>query len=120
MVDACYSGAGMDAYNKLENGQRYLTRQLGRSLGITIVTATTKNQEAIELDNLGHGVFTYLMAEEMEKKDVKEPITAHSIAKNIAKTLPSRSKEMLDSIQEPTVYTKGEDFILRDAIKDKH
>jgi hypothetical protein len=79
---------------------------------------------AAELQDLGHGVFTYLIAEEIEKKDTTEPITAHGIAQNIAQTLPKRSKELLakkilKSIQEPTVYTKGDDFILRDSQKEK-
>jgi len=26
MVDSCYSGAGLDAFSKLQNGQRYFTR----------------------------------------------------------------------------------------------
>jgi filamentous hemagglutinin family protein len=119
MVDACYSGAGLDAFSKLQNGQRYLTRKLGRSLGITVITAATKDQEAYELNSLGHGLFTYLMAEEIAKKDKKAPVTAHSIAKSIAETLPRISKEKLGSSQEPTAYTKGNDFMLTDVVKDR-
>jgi filamentous hemagglutinin family protein len=119
VVDSCYSGAGMDAFSKLENGQRYLSRKLGRSLGITIVTAAAKNQEASELKSLGHGVFTYLMSQEMEKKQTNEPITAHSIALRLAETLPLVSKQMTGTTQDPAVYMKGDDFTLRDLIKDK-
>ncbi|MEI6706152.1 MAG: GLUG motif-containing protein [Methylococcales bacterium] len=112
MVDACYSGAGLDAFSKLENGQRYLTRRLGRSLGITVITAATKDQAAMELKSLGHGLFTYLISQEIANKESDKSITAHGIAENIAKTLPKLSKEMLGSSQEPTAYTRGDDFML--------
>ncbi len=119
MVDACYSGAGLNAFSKLENGQRYLSRRLSRSLGITVIAAASKDQEAMELKSLGHGLFTYLIAEEIDKKETNEPITAHSIADNIAKTLPAVSKKMLGSSQDPAVYTKGNDFMLTDLLKGK-
>ena len=119
MVDACYSGAGLDAFSKLENGQRYLSRRLSRSLGITVIAAASKDQEAMELKSLGHGLFTYLIAEEIDKKKTNEPITAHSIADNIAKTLPAVSKKMLGSSQDPAVYTKGNDCMLTDLLKGK-
>jgi WD40 repeat protein len=119
MVDACYAGAGLDAFSKLENGQRYLSRQLSRSLGITVITAAAKNQEATELENLGHGLFTYLIADEIEKKKTSNAVTAHGVADNIAKTLPQFSKDLLGASQDPAVYTKGNDFMLTDFLKDK-
>jgi uncharacterized caspase-like protein len=119
MVDACYAGAGLDAFSKLENGQRYLSRQLSRSLGITVIAAAAKDQEASELNSIGHGLFTYLIADEIEKKKGNSAITAHSIADNIAKTLPQFSKELLGASQDPAVYTKGNDFMLTDFVKEK-
>jgi hypothetical protein len=118
MVDACYSGAGMDAFSKLQNGQRYFSRQLSRSLGITVITAAAKDQGAAELKSLGHGLFTYLMSQELHKKDVAEPVvTAHAIAKKMVKDLPIFSKQMVGFSQDPAAYTHGSDFILTDADK---
>jgi filamentous hemagglutinin family protein len=119
MVDACYSGAGMDVFDKLQNGQRYFSRQLSRSLGITVVTATTKNQEAAELESLGHGVFTYMIAQEIQKKENSGAVTAHDIAKKIVEVLPAFSKKQTGIVQEPTAYTHGSDFILTDVLKKK-
>jgi hypothetical protein len=119
MVDSCHSGAGMDAFSTLQNGQRYFTRQLSRSLGITVITAAAKDQEAAEMKSLGHGLFTYLMGQELQKKDSSAPITAHGIAESIGKSLPAFSKKTLGTIQEPVVYTKGNDFMLTDLLKDK-
>jgi len=107
----------MDAFSKLQNGQRYFTRKLSRSLGITVMTAATKDQKAFELKSLGHGLFTYLVTQELQEKDTSQPVTAHGIAENIAQTLPVFSKKMLGSSQEPAVYTKGNDFMLTDVLK---
>jgi uncharacterized caspase-like protein len=112
MVDSCYSGAGMDAFSKLQNGQRYFTRQLSRTLGITVMTATTKDQQAFELKSLGHGLFTYLITQELQKTDAAKAVTAHGVAQNIAEALPVFSKKMLGAVQEPAVYTNGNDFML--------
>ncbi len=55
----------------------------------------------------------------MEKKDNAKPVTAHGIAKSISDTLPAFSKKMLGTTQEPVIYTKGNDFMLTDLLKDK-
>jgi filamentous hemagglutinin family protein len=119
LLDACYSGAGMDVFGKLENGQRYFSRQLSRSLGITVVTATAKDQQAAELQSLGHGLFTYMLAQEMSSKNGSEPITAHTIAKSIVKSLPVFSKKQIGSVQDPAVYTHGSDFVLTNPSKEQ-
>jgi filamentous hemagglutinin family protein len=114
MVDACYSGAGIEAFNNLQNGQRYLSRRLGRSLGITIIAAAAKDQQAFELKSLGHGLFTYSVAQQINNKETGKRLTAHTLAENITKTLPKISKEILGNPQEPSTYTKGNDFMLTD------
>ncbi|MEI6707543.1 MAG: filamentous hemagglutinin N-terminal domain-containing protein [Methylococcales bacterium] len=119
MVDSCHSGASMDVFSTLQNGQRYFTRQLGRSLGITVITAAAKDQEAAEMKSLGHGLFTYLISQEIANKESDKSITAHSIAENIAKTLPAFSKKTIGISQDPVVYTKGNDFMLTDLLKGK-
>jgi hypothetical protein len=59
------------------------------------------------------------MAQEMENKDNAKPVTAHGIAKSIMNTLPAFSKKTLGTMQEPVIYTKGNDFMLTDLLKDK-
>jgi WD40 repeat protein len=117
MVDSCHSGGSMDVFAQLQNGQRYFTRQLSRALGITVVTAAAKDQEAAELKSLGHGLFTYLMAQEIQNKDTTKPVTAHGVAEAILKSLPVFSKRVLGFAQEPVIYTHGSDFMLTDILK---
>ncbi|MCX7099542.1 MAG: MBG domain-containing protein [Methylococcales bacterium] len=118
MVDSCYSGAGLDAFSNLQNGQRHFTRQLSRSLGITVIAAAAKDQEAFELKSLGHGLFTYLMTQELQNKNTAQALTAHGIAENIVKTLPAFSKKMLGVSQDPSAFTRGNDFLLTDLSKE--
>jgi hypothetical protein len=121
VVDSCYSGAGVDAFKfkKLENNQRYFARKMSRTMGITVIAATTKDQEASELESLGHGLFTYALTQELQKKDKDAPLTAHNIADSITKTLPAFSKKMLGFTQDPVVFTKGSDFTLGDTGNNK-
>jgi hypothetical protein len=118
MVDACYSGAAMDAFRKSENSQRYFTRKLSRNLGITVVAAAAKDQEAFELKSLGHGLFTYLVTKDLQDKAGVEAVSAHGLADSIVKTLPTLAKTMVGSSQEPVAYTRGDDFLITDLGKE--
>jgi hypothetical protein len=88
-------------------------------MGITVIAATAKDQEASELDSLGHGLFTYSLTQELQKKDNATPLTAHGIADSIAKTLPAFSKKLMGYSQDPVVFTKGSDFTLIDSGNNK-
>ena len=118
MIDSCYSGAAADSFNKLQIGQHYITRNLSRSLGITMITSASKDKEAYELSSLGHGLFTYLMTQDIQKNDANH--SAHGVAENIVKTLPAFSKKMVGAIQEPVIYTKGNNFMLTDLSKESN
>jgi hypothetical protein len=106
-------------FKKLENNQRYFARKMSRTMGITVIAATAKDQEASELESLGHGLFTYALTQELQKKDNNTPLTAHNIADSIVKTLPAFSKKMLGFTQDPVVFTKGSDFTLGDTGNNK-
>lgn len=116
MIDSCYSGASLDSFKNLQNSQRKFSRTISKSVGITIVTATRKNQQAAELSELGHGLFTYVLGKGMSgdadfmPQDKK--ISAHELATFSTRTIPNFSKRYMDSAQEPTAFTMGQDFVL--------
>jgi len=116
MVDACYSGASVDSFRRLQNSQRHFSRDISKSVGITVVTATRKDQEAAELTELGHGLFTYVLSKGMSGEADWWPknneISAHELAKFSTDTIPLFSKKFLGSAQEPTAFTMGRDFSL--------
>ncbi len=116
MVDACYSGASVDSFRRLQNSQRKFSRGMSKSVGITVVTATRKNQEAAELSQLGHGLFTYVLLKgikgEADLWPKDKQITAHELAKFATKTIPAITQKFLGAAQEPTAFTMGRDFSL--------
>lgn len=116
MIDSCYSGASLDSFKKLQNSQRKFSRTISRSVGITIVAATRKNQQAAELSDLGHGLFTYVLAKGMNGEADFMPqdreISAHELANFSTRTIPNFAKRYIGSAQEPTSFTMGHDFVL--------
>jgi len=116
MIDACYSGASVDSFRRLQNSQRHFSRDISKSVGITVVTATRKDQEAAELSELGHGLFTYVLSKGMNGEadwwPKNKEISAHELAKFSTDTIPLFSKKYLGSAQEPTAFTMGKDFSL--------
>jgi len=62
---------------------------LSRSLGITVMTAATKDQKAFELKSLGHG-FIYLSGHSgtTRKRMLPSPSLLTGIAESISQTLP--------------------------------
>lgn len=116
MIDSCYSGAGLKALENLQNSQRHFSRALSKSVGIVVLAATRKDQEAMELTELGHGLFTYIVNKGMQGAADLHPhdqkISAHEVANYSTATIPTFSKKYSEASQEPTSFTIGEDFIL--------
>lgn len=116
MVDACYSGASVDSFKRLQNSQRKFSRSLSKSVGLTVVTATRRDQEAAELSELGHGLFTYVLTKGMKGEADRWPkdslVSAHEIARFSTKTIPAITQKFLGAAQEPTAFTMGKDFSL--------
>lgn len=116
MVDSCYSGAGLNAFRHLQNSQRHFSRDLSKTTGIVVLAATRQDQQAAELTDLGHGLFTYVVtqgmggAADIQPKDRK--ISAHEVVSFSTTTIPTFSKKYIGASQEPTSFMMGNDFNL--------
>lgn len=119
LIDACYSGAGIDAFRNLQNSQRHFSRDLSKSNGVVVLTATRQDQEAAEVRDLGHGLFTYVVTQGMEGKadfkPVDSSISAHEVADYSLDSIPNFSKKYLRAAQQPSAFTLGKDFTLLDS-----
>ncbi|MEO5376305.1 MAG: caspase family protein [Magnetococcus sp. DMHC-6] len=71
LIDACYSGSALPAFASFDK-QRSMAK-LARATGIHIATATTGNQAANELTELGHGIFTYSILTGLDGQADKKP-----------------------------------------------
>ncbi len=116
MLDSCNSGASMEAFRNLQNTQRHFGRAISKSVGLVFLAATTKDQEAAELTDLGHGLFTYVVTNGMKGEADNAPkdkqVSAHELANFSATTIPTFSHKYLNASQEPTSFTIGDDFDL--------
>jgi hypothetical protein len=100
MVDACHSGAGIDNFNRYREFLRRFVQQVGRSAGITVLTAARRDQLAAEAPHLGHGLFTYIVLEGLGGLADTNPrdstITAHELASYVGDNLEKRGAILLE------------------------
>ncbi len=112
LLDTCHSGTAVSPL-KDYRGMKSL-RLLARSMGVHILAATDRNQFAIELQSLGHGVFTYAVLEGMKGKADTDPqdgqVTAAEIIRYVEDQVPRLSQQFADYAQYPTGYSRGIDF----------
>ena len=112
LVDACKSGAVLVAFRGFED--RKALSQLSRSTGVHIVAASTKDQFAAEVKDLGHGVFTYTLLEGLRGKAAGrgEPVTVRKLMGYVEEQLPEITKKYKQEAQYPVVDSRGMDFPL--------
>lgn len=112
LVDACKSGAVLIAFRGFED--RKALSQLSRSTGVHIVAASTKDQFAAEVKDLGHGVFTYILLEGLGGKAAGkgEAVTVRKLMGYVEENLPEITKKYKQEAQYPVVDSRGMDFPL--------
>jgi len=112
LVDACKSGAVLVAFRGFED--RKALSQLSRSTGTHVVAASTKDQFAAEVKDLGHGVFTYTLLEGLKGKAAggSDTVTVRKLMGYIEEQLPEITKKYKQEAQFPVVNSRGMDFPL--------
>ncbi|HEX5108779.1 MAG TPA: caspase family protein [Vicinamibacterales bacterium] len=114
LVDACYSGSMLSAFRGYED--RRALALLARSAGVHILAASTRDQRASEVPELGHGVFSYALLRGLEGaaalRDVDNQVTAMSLASYVRTQLPDLGRQYRAEVQDPVVFSNGTDFPL--------
>jgi WD40 repeat protein len=114
LLDACKSGAVMTAFGARGLEDRKALAQLARSTGVHVVAASTKDQFATEVTQLGHGVFTYTLLEGLNGKADGSPtdksITVRELLSYVERQLPEVSEKYKTQAQYPVVDSRGMDF----------
>jgi len=117
MIDSCQSGATVDAFERQQNFERRYIRNFSRVAGVTVIAASRRDQEAIELPSLGHGLFTYVVLKGLDGEADDAPrdgnVTAHEIVQYADLQIPGMSKRYLNEPQVPMAFALGADFSLR-------
>jgi uncharacterized caspase-like protein len=88
--------------------------QLSRSTGTHVVAASTKDQFAAEVKDLGHGVFTYTLLEGLKGAAAGDSgtVTVRKLMGYIEEKLPDYTKKYRQEAQFPVVDSRGMDFPL--------
>jgi Caspase domain len=117
MIDSCQSGATVETFEQLQNFERRYIRNFSRVAGVTVIAASRRDQGAIELPSLGHGLFTYVVLEGLTGNADSAPkdgsVTAHEIVQYADAQIPGMSQRYLDEPQVPMAFALGADFPLR-------
>ncbi|HOJ70539.1 MAG TPA: hypothetical protein PLR38_01720 [Syntrophorhabdaceae bacterium] len=79
-----------------------------------VVAASTKDQFASEVKDLGHGVFTYTLLEGLKGKAAagSDTVTVRKLMGYIEEQLPEITKKHKQEAQFPVIDSRGMDFPL--------
>lgn len=112
LIDACKSGAALYAFRGFED--RKALSQLSRATGVHVVAASSKDQFAAEVKDIGHGVFTYTLLQGLNGKATAkgETLTVRKLMGYIEEELPEVTKKYRQEAQYPVIDSQGMDFPL--------
>lgn len=113
MMDACKSGGALAAFAGRGVEDRKALSMLARAAGVHVVAASTKDQIAAEVAQLGHGVFTYTLLRGLAGGAARNGVvTVGSLLSYIQSELPDISQKYRAQAQYPVVDSRGMDFPL--------
>lgn len=112
-LDACQSGAALDAFATRGVSREKTIAQLARSSGTFFITASQDVEYANEASSLEHGLFTYSLLEVLSGKatiGASEIISVNRLKTYVEQRVPELSAQFKTSPQYPTGYSFGNDF----------
>lgn len=116
IIDACQSGAIVDVLSRRGFERDKAIAQLARSTGTFWIVASESEQYALEVNQLGHGLFTYAILQGLDGKaegsSNDKKITVKELNAFINDFVPEFSKELRGTAQYPTGFGYGQDFPL--------
>ena len=115
-IDACQSGASVEALAMRGSVEEKALAQLSRSSGIHVMASSESQQQSAEITSLGHGVFTYVLLEALKGKADGAPldskITVYEIKSYLDDQVPEISYRLIRHKQFPSTFSIGHDFPL--------
>jgi WD40 repeat protein len=113
ILDACKSGGLISGITGLRGYEdRKVMKQLVRSTGTYVVSASTDKQYAAELKDLSHGVLTYTMLEGLHGKAGEGKVTVEGLIQYVKDRLPEVTEKYRGTPQWPVSWGAGMDFPL--------
>jgi hypothetical protein len=116
ILDACESANALDILGRAPPGERAALEMLARAEGLYIIAASTRQQEAIEIPELGHGLLTYALLSGLGAKDdnaIPDVITMHQLLGYVSQKVPELAERYGRSTRQvPVTFHRGMDFPL--------
>jgi hypothetical protein len=119
ILDACESGSALDILARTPQAERAALEMLARAEGLFIIAASTRQQDAIEIPELGHGVLTYAILSALGARGDAEPaaasaiVTMHELLKYISQKVPELAARLGRGVRQvPMSIHRGMDFPL--------
>jgi uncharacterized caspase-like protein len=119
ILDACESGTALEVLARTLAAQRAALEMLARAEGVFIVAAATRQQEAIEVPELGHGVLTYALLSGLGATGTERAtsaggvVTMHGLLQYISRKVPELAARYgRNTRQLPVSFHRGMDFPL--------
>ena len=113
LIDSCKSGGSIDTLATAID--RRLLRSLGRDSGVAILAGARADQSAGEFPQLHHGAFTYVLLQGVGGKADSQhngQITTNELLTYSTSELPLLTKKLINQMQVPVAYSRGEDFLV--------
>jgi uncharacterized caspase-like protein len=113
LLDTCKSGDAISRIATMGRDQRAL-QMFSTSLGVHLIAATGKGQNALEVNTLGHGVFTHTLLNALRGEADGAPfdqiVTAEEVGGYTKDRVMALTRQLKLPPQNPTVYSQGFDF----------
>ena len=111
ILDACQSAGVLTTLARGAAEEKAIA-QLARSTGTHWLTASGSEQFATEFDELGHGVFTYVLLEALSGKadSGDHRVTVNELKAYLESRVPEVSEKYRGNPQYPSSYGFGQDF----------
>ena len=126
ILDACQSESALPALAKatfatrgIEKPEERAVRMLAHANGVYLIAASTAQQYAYEVPQLGHGVFTYALLSGLGERDQPQAaasdgiVTVLSLINYVARSVPELTEKYhMGDPQTPVIFDAGTDIPL--------
>ena len=111
ILDACQSAGAFEAMLSGDANKQKSIAVVARSTGTHWIAASGAQQYANEFSSLGHGAFTYVLLEALNRAASKnDMITVNNLKNYLQQAVPELMKKYHGSPQYPSSYGFGNDF----------
>ena len=114
IMDACQSGGSVELLAMRGSSEEKAIAQLSRSAGIHVLASAGGEQNAKEIAQLGHGLFTYVLLKAMSGAADGAPddgkITIYELKSYLDDQVPELNRQYSGKIQYPYTFSRGHDF----------